>query len=169
MWKGLNDPEKRTSTLWPKFMSMMSTFGVWHLLNETLIWDDFHETECKAFPYFFHAARSLIVESSLCCTDVSDYLIFHLKFCPVRSSKNFLSLKGLETSTKLVLLPLRCYWEELSLHFHFFWKSASDPANSYTQMFWTVCNYSSNTINKHRKNISKHTISISPSTISMPN
>lgn len=85
-----------------------------------------------------------------------------LRFLPSGIQWDFLSLKGLETSTKLVLLPLRCYWEELSLHFHFFWKSASDPANSYTQMFWTVCNYSSNTINKHRKNISKHTISISP-------
>ena len=54
-----------------------------------------------------------------------------LKFLPSGIQWAFLTLKGLETSTKLVLLPLRCYWEELSLHFHFFWKSASEPVNCY--------------------------------------
>ena len=65
-------PEKKTRISWPKFVFMMSTFVCDICYTKLQFENDFHETECKAFVYFFHVARSLFVmtSSSLYCTNV---------------------------------------------------------------------------------------------------
>lgn len=104
---------------------------MWHLSNETLKLRWFPWNWMQSLPVLFPCCSQFIYRVVTVLYRCFWLLDNSLRFLPSGIQWDFLSLKGLETSTKLVLLPLRWYWEELSLHFHFFWKSASDPVNGY--------------------------------------
>ena len=117
-------------------------YGVWHLSNETLKLRWFPWNWMQSLPVLFPCCSQFIYRVVTVLYRCFWLLDNSLQFLPRGIQWDFLSLKG--------LLPLRWYWEELSLHFHFFWKSASEPVNGYVK-FWKMCNYSSKTINNTQK------------------